>query len=46
VWVVDPDEKCIHIYAPGKPARRFTPPDTLTDPVLPGFDLPLSELFR
>lgn len=45
VWVVDPTEKRIHIYSPGKPVRRFTPLDTLTDPVLPGFALPLSEIF-
>jgi Uma2 family endonuclease len=45
VWIVDPEERRIDLYAPDRPARGFRGSDTLTDPVLPGFTLPLSELF-
>jgi Uma2 family endonuclease len=45
VWIVDPEARRIDVYAPDRPARGFRGSDTLTDPVLPGFTLPLSELF-
>jgi Uma2 family endonuclease len=45
VWVVDPEARHIDVYAPDRPDRAFRGSDTLTDPVLPGFALPLSELF-
>jgi Uma2 family endonuclease len=45
VWVVDPEERRIDVYAPGKPMRTFRKNDTLIDPVLPGFELPLRDIF-
>jgi Uma2 family endonuclease len=45
VWVVDPPTRRIDAYAPGKSLRTFGPGDTLTDPVLPGFELPLGDVF-
>ena len=45
VWVVDPQTRRIDVYAPGKSMRSFGPDDTLTDPVLPGFELPLGDVF-
>ncbi|MGH9660641.1 MAG: Uma2 family endonuclease [Bryobacteraceae bacterium] len=45
VWVVDPERKRIHIYKSGAPVRRFVQPEILTDPALPGFELPLANLF-
>lgn len=45
VWVVDPEERRVDIYPPGKPMRAFRESDTLTDPVLPGFELALRDLF-
>ncbi len=45
VWIVDPEERRVDLYAPDRPARGFRGSDTLTDPVLRGFTLPLSELF-
>jgi len=45
VWVVDPPTRRIDVYAPGKSMRTFGAVDTLTDPVLPGFELPLGDIF-
>jgi Uma2 family endonuclease len=45
VWVVDPEERRIDVYAPAKPMRTFRESDTLIDPVLPGFALPLRDIF-
>jgi Uma2 family endonuclease len=45
VWVVDPVERRIDVYAPGKPMRTFRANDTLIDPVLPGFELSLHDIF-
>jgi Uma2 family endonuclease len=45
VWVVDPQTRRIDVYAPGKSMRTFGPGDTLTDAVLPGFELPLRDVF-
>jgi Uma2 family endonuclease len=45
VWVVDPRERRIDVYAPGKPMRAFRANDTLTDPVLPDFELALRDIF-
>ena len=45
VWVVDPGERRIDGYVPGKRMRAFGPSDTLTDPVLPGFELSLRDIF-
>ena len=45
IWVVDPDERRIDIYAPGRPMRNYRENDVLIDPVLPGFELPLRDIF-
>jgi Uma2 family endonuclease len=45
VWVVDPEERRVDVYAPGKPMRTFRENDSLIDPVLPGFELPLRGIF-
>jgi|SRR6266478_6223390 len=45
VWVVDPEERRIDVYAPGKATRTFRESDTLVDPILPDFELPLRDIF-
>jgi Uma2 family endonuclease len=46
VWVVYPDREIVDVYAPGNRISRFRKPDTLTGgTVIPGFELPLAELF-
>jgi Uma2 family endonuclease len=46
VWVVYPRQKRVYVYESPQQVRRLARTDTLSgDPVLPGFRLPLSELF-
>jgi Uma2 family endonuclease len=46
VWVVFPRHKRVYVYEPPQQVRRLDRADTLDGgPVLPGFRLPLSELF-
>ena len=46
VWVIDPDAKVVFCHEPTAVATRREA-DTLTgDPVLPGFAVPVAELFR
>ena len=45
VWVVDPQERRVDVYSPGKPMRTFRENDLLIDPVLPGFEVPLKDMF-
>jgi Uma2 family endonuclease len=46
VWSVDPDSTTVTIFTPGALPRVLTVDDTLTgDDLLPGFALPLRELF-
>ena len=46
VWVVDPQRRVVEVYQPDQPLRVLREGDTLTgDPVLPDFQLPISELF-
>jgi Uma2 family endonuclease len=46
VWVVDPQRRTVEVFQPDQPIRVLREGDTLTgDPVLPDFQLPLSELF-
>lgn len=46
VWVFDPKTDSTEVYTAPETLSRLLPSDTLTgDPVLPGFRLPLSELF-
>jgi Uma2 family endonuclease len=46
VWEVDPNDRAIAVYTSPTDVTDLTAADTLTgDPVLPGFTLPLAELF-
>jgi len=46
VWVFDPKTDATEVYTGPDAMTRLSPTDTLTgDPVLPGFRLPLAELF-
>ena len=45
VWVVDPSDASVTIHLP-RPPRRLAEPDTLDGaPLLPGFRLPVEEVF-
>jgi Uma2 family endonuclease len=46
VWLVDPDKVQIEVYAPNEPVKVLKLDDTLDGgAVLPGFSLPLREIF-
>ena len=46
VWIVQPDTREVEVYAPGQPPRVLSVNDALDGgAVLPGFTLPLRELF-
>ena len=45
-WLIDPLEKCVYIYRPGQPVEVLDDPPALNgEPVLPGFVLPVRELW-
>lgn len=45
VWIVHPEHKTVDVYSKGS-SRRLREGDTLTaEPVLPGFAVPVSDLF-
>lgn len=47
VWVVDPDLRTITVHKPGQEPELFNVNQELSgDPQLPGFRLPLAELFK
>ena len=47
VWVVYPRLGLVDVYEPGAPARTFGPGGVLPgDPVLPGLEIALADLFR
>ena len=47
VWIVDPSARTVTAFEPSGAARLLREPDTLAGGlVLPGFSLPLAELFR
>jgi len=47
VWVVDPETRQAHVFRPGKPVAIVEAHESLSgEDVLPGFTLPLSEIFR
>ena len=47
VWVVYPQEKLVEVYRPGQPMQPLGIDDTLDgESVVPGFKLPLRELFQ
>lgn len=45
VWVLDPDDQTVAVHAPGASPVVFLPTDTFTSPLLPGFAVPVVELF-
>lgn len=46
VWIVDPDARTVDVYTDPKDRLTLTVSDVLTgEPVMPGFALPLKELF-
>jgi Uma2 family endonuclease len=46
-WLIDPQEKRVHVYRPHLPAAVVDGPSQIAgDPVLPGFVLDLSEIWR
>jgi Uma2 family endonuclease len=45
-WLIDPFEKRVHVYCPGQSVEILDDPTVLSgDPVLPGFVLPVHELW-
>ncbi len=45
-WLIDPIDKRAYVYRPGQPVESLDNPATLSgDPVLPGFVLPVHELW-
>ena len=46
IWVVDPEDRSVTVYRPGKPDIYLTENETLSgDDVLAGFSVPVSGLF-
>src|SRR5690606_6731166 len=46
LWEIYPQDQCVDVYTPGEPARTYGINDTLLlGDVLPGFSLPVRELF-
>lgn len=49
LWLIDPDQHSLALYCladdPGQPAAILLPPAVLTTALLPGFSLPLAQLF-
>jgi Uma2 family endonuclease len=46
-WLIDPDQERIYVYRPGRRAERKPSDGVLEgEPVLPGFRLPVAEVFR
>lgn len=46
VWMIDPETRCASVFQAPSESQQLTALDTLTgEPVLPGFSLPLAELF-
>jgi Uma2 family endonuclease len=45
-WLIDPNRKAVYVYGPRRRAQRLPDDGALDgDPVLPGYRLPLAELF-
>lgn len=45
VWVADPDDRTVTVHAPGATPAVFGPVGDFTSPLLPGFRVPVVELF-
>jgi Uma2 family endonuclease len=47
VWLIDPDSREVEVWrGAALPDRALVSGEALTSPLLPGFELPLDELFR
>jgi Uma2 family endonuclease len=50
LWIIDPEPGAIAIYrfeqSPDEPVSLLYPPDTINTPLLPGFSIPVSTVFR
>lgn len=45
-WLIDPADKCVYVYRPGRPAECLRAPAAIGgEPVLAGFLFPLSEMW-
>ena len=45
-WLIDPQDKRVHIYRPGQPVETLEGPDTVSGaPVLPGFVLEMQRIW-
>ena len=45
-WLIDPINRRVHVYRPGEPVATLENPETVSgDPVLPGFELNLVEIW-
>jgi Uma2 family endonuclease len=45
-WLIDPERTTVHVYRPGRPAKRLPTNGVLEgNPILPGYRLPVAELF-
>jgi len=45
-WLVDPIEKCAHVFGPGEPLQCLEQPSRVEgDPVLTGFVLELDQIW-
>ncbi|MYE22707.1 MAG: Uma2 family endonuclease [Gammaproteobacteria bacterium] len=45
-WLIDPSDRTVHIYRPGKPVERLRAPASVSgEDVLPGFELLLGEVW-
>ena len=45
-WLIHPYRETVDVYRPGRPAEKRGPGDVLEgDPILPGYVLPVAELF-
>ena len=45
-WLIDPFQKCVHIYRPGQPVEILENPTTISgDPVLRGFAFNVTEIW-
>ena len=46
VWLIDPEDRTVEIWTgPTLPETEFTGADSITSVLLPGFSLPLADLF-
>lgn len=46
-WLIDPQERKVHLYRPGRPVERLNRPRRLSgDPELPGFVLELAGIWK